>query len=347
MVSANTYTSSYARALLATSRAEDLHKPDQLRKATGLTPDQMARLEREMAAINVDYKELEASYGDDMLVLVVASGYLERLLSKPPIERFLESRHPEFVENFRAIVQATSLDQPIGDEVSRAKCRGYRRNELRPSPNGFGGTVCGGSCLGSCRRRRSPPRQGRMRGSFPLASSRSATKPPRLTQLQQTFGAAQRRRGRQGSGSAEGAECVCRQQCNRRNCDARPCLGRSGSGSFSKGAAATLRCTSGAVPYDRTRPTSSSLADWPTLLHDVVHVTPRWQPQKAASESPNRSLSKRASLLARLGRRAECLFKSRRIGASLALHWSGVGPSHLSVSAACFPPAVRRRSNDG
>ncbi|HTR14361.1 MAG TPA: plasmid partitioning protein RepB C-terminal domain-containing protein, partial [Roseiarcus sp.] len=86
----------------------------QLRKATGLTPEQMARLEREMAAINVDYKELEASYGDDMLVLVVASGYLERLLSKPPIERFLESRHPEFVENFRAIVQATSLDQPSG-----------------------------------------------------------------------------------------------------------------------------------------------------------------------------------------------------------------------------------------
>jgi hypothetical protein len=114
MVSANTYTVSYAKALLATSRPEDLHKPDQLRKATGLTPDQMSRLEREMAAVNVDYKELEASYGDDMLVLVVASGYLERLLSKPSIERFLESRHPEFVEYFRAIVQATSLDQTSG-----------------------------------------------------------------------------------------------------------------------------------------------------------------------------------------------------------------------------------------
>ena len=114
MVSANTYTTSYAKALLATSRPEDLHKPDQLRKATGLTPDQMSRLEREMAAVNVDYKELEASYGDDMLVLVVAAGYLERLLSKPAIERFLENRHPEFVEYFRAIVHATSLDQPSG-----------------------------------------------------------------------------------------------------------------------------------------------------------------------------------------------------------------------------------------
>jgi RepB plasmid partitioning protein/ParB-like nuclease domain len=61
MVSANTYTTSYAKALLATSRPEDLHKPDQLRRATGLTPDQMSRLEREMAAVNVDYKEFEAS----------------------------------------------------------------------------------------------------------------------------------------------------------------------------------------------------------------------------------------------------------------------------------------------
>lgn len=46
-----------------------------------------------------------------MLVLVVASGFIERLLAKPEIEGFLAGRHPEFLENFRAIVQATSLDQ--------------------------------------------------------------------------------------------------------------------------------------------------------------------------------------------------------------------------------------------
>jgi hypothetical protein len=110
MVSANNYTSSYAKALLATSKPADLHKPDDLKKSTGLSSEQMARLEREMASLNADYKELEVSYGDDMLVLVVASGFLERLMSKPEIERFLETRHPEFSENFRAIVQATSLD---------------------------------------------------------------------------------------------------------------------------------------------------------------------------------------------------------------------------------------------
>ncbi len=111
MESANNYTVSYAKALLATSKPADLHKPDELKKATGLSAEQMAKLEREMASVSEDYKELEASYGDDMLVLVVASGFIERLLSKPEIEGFLERRHPEFLENFRAIVQVTSLDQ--------------------------------------------------------------------------------------------------------------------------------------------------------------------------------------------------------------------------------------------
>lgn len=45
-----------------------------------------------------------------MRVLVVASGFLERLLSKPEIEQFLETQHPEFSANFRSNVQATSLD---------------------------------------------------------------------------------------------------------------------------------------------------------------------------------------------------------------------------------------------
>ena len=47
-----------------------------------------------------------------MLILVIATGFLERLLSKTEIERFLTSRRSEILEQFRSIVQATSLDQP-------------------------------------------------------------------------------------------------------------------------------------------------------------------------------------------------------------------------------------------
>ena len=112
MVSANNYSSNYVNALLATTKPVDLIKPDELKKSTGLTTEQMAKLEREMASINHDYKDLEASYGDDMLLLVIASGFIEKLISKPEIERFLDSRHPEILENFRSVVASSSLDQP-------------------------------------------------------------------------------------------------------------------------------------------------------------------------------------------------------------------------------------------
>jgi hypothetical protein len=111
MVSANNYTSNYAKALLATTKSNDLIRPDELKKATGLTPEQMARLEREMASVSHDYRELEGSYGEDMLVLVIAAGFVERLISRPEIDRFLTTHHPEVLENFRAIVAAASLDQ--------------------------------------------------------------------------------------------------------------------------------------------------------------------------------------------------------------------------------------------
>jgi hypothetical protein len=56
MASANNFTANYTKALLATSKASDLHRPDLLKKAPGLSTEQMARLEREMASVGEDYK---------------------------------------------------------------------------------------------------------------------------------------------------------------------------------------------------------------------------------------------------------------------------------------------------
>ena len=112
MVAANNFSTNYVKALLATSKPQDLIKPDQLRRATGLTVEQMDRLEREMASISHDYKELEATYGDDMLLLVIAGGFLDRILARPALEQFLAQRHPEMLETFRSIVTAASLDLP-------------------------------------------------------------------------------------------------------------------------------------------------------------------------------------------------------------------------------------------
>lgn len=111
MSTAGNYTASYAKALLAATRQADLVKSEQPKKVGGLTPDQMARMEREMETVQQDLKTVEARYGDDVLHLVIASGYLSKLLNNKDIRRYLSQHHPELLSEFIAIVSATSLDQ--------------------------------------------------------------------------------------------------------------------------------------------------------------------------------------------------------------------------------------------
>lgn len=111
MVMSGNYSTSYARALLAATRQHDLVNPDRLKKIGGMTSEQMARMEREMETLQRDFKAVEASYGDDVLHLVIASGYLTKLIGNPEIERFLTQHHPELLGEFRSIISATSLDQ--------------------------------------------------------------------------------------------------------------------------------------------------------------------------------------------------------------------------------------------
>ncbi|MCK0197356.1 ParB N-terminal domain-containing protein [Ancylobacter sp. 6x-1] len=108
---AGNWTATYARSLLAATRQEDLAKSERPKKVAGLTAEQMARMEREMASLHQDFKQIESSYGDDILHLVIVSGFLAKLIGNPEIERYLVQHHRELLEGFRSIVAATNLDQ--------------------------------------------------------------------------------------------------------------------------------------------------------------------------------------------------------------------------------------------
>jgi ParB-like chromosome segregation protein Spo0J len=111
MIAVNNYSMAYVQALLGATRQADLVNPEKPKKVGALTPEQMARLERETAMVNQDFKALEESYGDDVLNLVVASGYVAKLVSNAEIVRYLTTRHPELLSELRVIVGAVSLDQ--------------------------------------------------------------------------------------------------------------------------------------------------------------------------------------------------------------------------------------------
>jgi ParB-like chromosome segregation protein Spo0J len=124
MAAMNNYTARYAYALLAATRREDLAEPDRPKNIRGLTPEQMARMEREMDGLQREFKVVAASYGDTVLHLVVASGYLSSLIGNPRVSRFLERHHPEILSEFKAIVAATSLEEPVATSSEEAAILG-------------------------------------------------------------------------------------------------------------------------------------------------------------------------------------------------------------------------------
>jgi ParB-like chromosome segregation protein Spo0J len=111
MNTAGNYTSTYAKALLAATRQPDLVRSDKPKKIAGLTLEQMARMEREMELLQQDMKSVESRYGDDVLHLVIASGYLAKLVGNRAINRYLGQHHPELVTEFASIISAASIDQ--------------------------------------------------------------------------------------------------------------------------------------------------------------------------------------------------------------------------------------------
>lgn len=114
MLISNNLTAGYARALVVSTPDEHLVNPKKAKAKAGATPEQLARLEREMEALQRDIKQIEDSYGDDVLNLTVARGYVAKLIANPEIARYLGRHYPEFLEEFRNIVAATGLEHNGG-----------------------------------------------------------------------------------------------------------------------------------------------------------------------------------------------------------------------------------------
>ena len=64
-----------------------------------------------MEAVQIDFKAVEKTLGTNVLQLVIATGYLGRLIQNPHVQLYLEENHPKYLTQFRSIVRATSLDQ--------------------------------------------------------------------------------------------------------------------------------------------------------------------------------------------------------------------------------------------
>lgn len=112
MTAANNLSVSYAEALLVATPASLLVDGKKPRKLTGVGPEQMAKMEREMSNLQVQYKLVEQTYGQDVLNLVLAKGYLARLLENEPVRQYLKAQQKDLLAEFQVIVDTITLEQP-------------------------------------------------------------------------------------------------------------------------------------------------------------------------------------------------------------------------------------------
>lgn len=109
MISASRLNAPYAKMILAASRPDTLveaRKPRQL----DATPEDITRMERQMERLYQDYKAVEDILGETLLVLVVAKGFVARLLRNVAIVAYLNRYHQELIGELAAVMEAIGAD---------------------------------------------------------------------------------------------------------------------------------------------------------------------------------------------------------------------------------------------
>jgi hypothetical protein len=108
LINANNYSVSYATAILTGTPQAQLVDPATPKRMKGMTAEALARMEGELSRLQQGISSIQDTYGQDHLHLTVVKGYLAKLIGNPKVAKYLEKRQPEFLSEFRNIVQMSS-----------------------------------------------------------------------------------------------------------------------------------------------------------------------------------------------------------------------------------------------
>lgn len=104
------YTTPYIKALVVASPKEQCVPGSDGKPSFGVRPEDLAKMEKEMAALERDFRLIEQSYGTNVLNLVLARGYLSKLLSNNRVLRYLSGHYGDIVAEFQKMVDSASLE---------------------------------------------------------------------------------------------------------------------------------------------------------------------------------------------------------------------------------------------
>lgn len=115
MIGHNNFTSAFVLAMLAATPDAQLAQGKRKRRpeTSSVTREQVARLERELASLQIQTKSFEETYGLDNLHLTVAKAYLTKLLGNVRVVRWLAQNKAEYLSEFQAIAELVSLPAEV------------------------------------------------------------------------------------------------------------------------------------------------------------------------------------------------------------------------------------------
>lgn len=106
MVAMNNFSNSYARSLVAATPRAQLATGFQPRRPKGLSDEQLSLMERESASLAREFKVAEQTYGADHLDLVLANGYVSKLLRNGKVVGYLAKNFQELLFEFQKMTEA-------------------------------------------------------------------------------------------------------------------------------------------------------------------------------------------------------------------------------------------------
>ena len=110
LVATGNFSVPYVNALVAATRPDMLVDPDKHKIVEGLTPKQVAKMEKEMEVLQRDLGLIEESHGNQVLNLVLACGYLAKLLGNTRVARYLGQHHADIFRELQSLSESSSLE---------------------------------------------------------------------------------------------------------------------------------------------------------------------------------------------------------------------------------------------
>ncbi len=112
MVASNTITMAHAEALLKATPPEQ-RSDTKSAKSKAAPLEQIVKLEKEMSQVHTQYKDAEQHYGSDLLNLVLAKGFVTKLLANDAVKSFIDRYEPEILTHLKLVVSTVSMEEAV------------------------------------------------------------------------------------------------------------------------------------------------------------------------------------------------------------------------------------------